>query len=220
MRLFLFMFSSLAFPAFVAHAEAMRHVVLVHGIYDSGVGLRSMAQYLTAKGCTVHSFTYRPNDGSMGLDVVAGQLAAFVKQELPPAGKFDLVAFSMGGLVARSYIQDAGGAKRLRNFVSISAPNHGTLLAHLLWNPAGRQMRPDSGFLNHLNSDVACYGGIPCLTLRTPFDLAIIPSVTTEMTFAKNVEVHIPLHPLMVLSGRVNDTVFDFLIQAKPGKIQ
>jgi len=40
------------------------------------------------------------------------------------------------------------------------------------------------------------------------------------MTFAKNVEVHIPLHPLMVLSGRVNDTVFDFLIQAKPGKIQ
>lgn len=198
----------------------MRHVVLVHGIYDSGVGLRSMAQYLTAKGCTVHSFTYRPNDGSMGLDVVAGQLAAFVKQELPPAGKFDLVAFSMGGLVARSYIQDAGGAKRLRNFVSISAPNHGTLLAHLLWNPAGRQMRPDSGFLNHLNSDVACYGGIPCLTLRTPFDLAIIPSVTTEMTFAKNVEVHIPLHPLMVLSGRVNDTVFDFLIQAKPGKIQ
>ena len=220
MRVLLSIFLSLAFPVVAAQAEVMRHVVLVHGIYDSGKGLRSMAKYLTAKGCTVHSFTYKPSDGSVGLDIVAGQLAAFVKHELPPAAKFDIVAFSMGGLIARSYIQDAGGAKRIRNFVSISAPNHGTLLAHLLWNPAGRQMRPDSDFLNHLNSDDASYRNISCLSLRTPFDLAIIPSISTEMSFAKNVEVQVPLHWLMVLSGQVNDTVFDFLNQAKPGKIQ
>jgi triacylglycerol lipase len=202
-----------------AKADAMRHVVLVHGIHDTGDGLRCLAKFLASKGCVVHSFTYTPSNGSVGLDVLAGQLATFVKQELPPADKCDLIAFSMGGLIARAYIQDLGGARRTRSFVSISAPNHGTLLAHLLWNPAGRQMRPDSAFLTHLNSNLASYHDIPSLTIRTPYDLAIIPSTSTELSFANNIEVAVALHPLMVFSGRVNRTVLDFLHQVKFAKL-
>jgi triacylglycerol lipase len=198
-----------------APANTIRHVVLVHGIHDTGDGLRFLAKYLASKDCVVHSFTYTPSNGSVGLDVLAGQLATFVKRELPPPNKCDLVAFSMGGLIARAYIQDLGGAKRTRSFVSISAPNHGTLLAHLLWNPAGRQMRPNSTFLNQLNSNLACYQNIPCLTIRTPYDLAIIPSTSTEMSFATNLEVAVALHPLMVFNERVNRTVFDFLNEVK-----
>jgi triacylglycerol lipase len=144
------------------------------------------------------------------LEDLAKEFAVYVNRELPDVRKFDVVAFSMGGLLTRFYLQH-GGAKRVRKLVTISSPNRGTLVAWLLWNDAGKQMRPHSDFLNSLNSDLGCYRTIPWLTIRTPFDLTIVPSSNTEMPVAVNTKTVVLAHPLMISNDRVVQQVFEFL---------
>jgi pimeloyl-ACP methyl ester carboxylesterase len=60
-----------------------------------------MRRWLEERGYRVLAVDLKPSNGSVGLDKLAEQLREFVECELTPAGPFDLVGFSMGGLVSR-----------------------------------------------------------------------------------------------------------------------
>ena len=109
------------------------------------------------------------------------QLDAFVNTHIPPEEKFDLVAFSMGGLVSRYYIQKLGGYKRVRRFVTISTPNHGSVLAWLRGEVGVKQMRPGSEMLRDLNGDMSKLVPLDYTSIYTPVDLTIIPAVSSRM---------------------------------------
>jgi len=106
-----------------------RPVLLVHGIWKSGASFHRMARALTARGLDAHTLDLKPNDGSAPLEDLAAQIAAFAADRFP--GPFDLVGFSMGGVVSRYYLQRLGGAERVRRFVTIPSPHHGTMTALL-----------------------------------------------------------------------------------------
>jgi 2',3'-cyclic-nucleotide 2'-phosphodiesterase (5'-nucleotidase family) len=44
---------------------------------------------------------------------------------------FDLIGYSMGGIVTRHYLQARNGDTRTRRYISLSAPQNGTLTAYL-----------------------------------------------------------------------------------------
>ena len=52
----------------------------------------------------------------------AKRLAAFVDDNIPAGRRFDIVAHSMGGLIARTYAAQEGGAARIDRFVSAGSP--------------------------------------------------------------------------------------------------
>ncbi len=117
---------------------------------------------------------------------------------LPPGQKFDLVAFSMGGLVARYYLQRLGGLERVDRFVTLSTPHHGTWMAYAIGNPGCRQMRPRSPFLLDLASDADRLQRLRFTSFWTPLDLIILPARSSEVAGARNVKTWITMHPLMV----------------------
>jgi triacylglycerol lipase len=133
-----------------ATRSGTRAVVLVHGIFDTAGIFRRMARLLRARGWTPHAVSLRPNTGRAGLDTLALQLKAYIDGHIGPGERIHLVGFSMGGLVARYYVQRLDGAERVRRFITLSAPHHGSRLAYLLANEACRQMRPGSAFLADL----------------------------------------------------------------------
>jgi len=184
---------SVATPAAV---DGVRRVVLVQGIYDRYVG--NMQEMLSRKGWELFTVRLKPNDGSVGFEVMAGQLEAFVNANVPAGEKFDLVGFSMGGLVCRYYIQKMGGYLRVRRFVTLSTPNHGTLWACLSGRAGVKQMRPGSEMLRELNGDVSKLGALDYTSIYTPLDLTIVPATSSRLEGAHNVVVWVPLHPLMV----------------------
>src|SRR5271166_2129662 len=98
-------------------AGRVRRVVLVHGIYNSGRYMGNMKSLLAARGWQVYCVSIKPNDASVPFEVMARQLSAFVSANIPAGEKFDLVGFSMGGLVCRYYIQKMKGWKRVHKFV-------------------------------------------------------------------------------------------------------
>jgi triacylglycerol lipase len=183
-------------------APGIRRVVLVHGIYNSGNRMNGMKRYLEARGWQVYAVSIKPNDASITFDAMGAQLADFINANIPRGEKFDLVGFSMGGLVSRYYVQKMDGYRRVRRFVTVSAPNHGTFWASLGWLPGVKQMRPDSAMLRDLNGDLSKLAPLGYTSIYTPLDLSIIPATSSRMPVGRNVVVWAPLHPLMTMLPR------------------
>lgn len=111
-----------------------RIVVLVHG-YNSRpeklAGLKSALQTTEVHHRVVWSFRY-PNDGPVrdSGQLLASELARLRKAH--PDARVVIVAHSMGGLVARTAIEDAeldpGNVEQL---IMVATPNQGSLLAFL-----------------------------------------------------------------------------------------
>ena len=177
-------------------------VVLVHGIKDDSRKMEPMARHLHGVGRPAHAISLKPSWGEVGIDELAGQLDEFIRGKIPPAQKFDLVGFSMGGLVCRYYLQRMNGLHRIDHFVTLASPHHGTLMAWLAWNRGGSQMRPGSAFLRDLNRDLAVLECVKFTSIWTPLDLMIVPASSSRTGIGREIKIWMPAHPLMVLHPR------------------
>jgi triacylglycerol lipase len=173
-------------------------VLLIHGLKDDSRKMRRLERHLREAGREVHSLDVLPSWGQVGLDVLAEKIVAFVGQTFAPEQRFDLVGYSMGGLVCRYYLQRLGGLERVRRFITIAAPHRGSVLAWLVPNAGGRQMRPGSAFLRDLESDADRLKQVGFTSLWTPFDLIIVPFRSSIVSYAKNLRLWCIAHPLMV----------------------
>lgn len=65
--------------------------------------------------------------------------------------KVDIVAHSMGGIVARYYVQQLGGEKSVRHLITIATPHQGIPWARYSVFPGIRELAPDHPTLTALN---------------------------------------------------------------------
>ncbi|MCH7797632.1 MAG: alpha/beta fold hydrolase [Planctomycetes bacterium] len=126
-------------PLEVLPAGVGRVVVIVHGLDDPGWMWRDMAPALLDAGHVVVRFEY-PNDQAVAdsTDLMAMEFASLRARGVRQA---DIVAHSMGGLVARDlltrkayYHGDGTGGDRfpaVGRLVMIGTPNHGAPMARL-----------------------------------------------------------------------------------------
>lgn len=177
-------------------------VLLVHGIIRTSAVFRTMSASLTQLGWTVHTLNLKPNNGILGLDQLATQVADYVDQVFAPEQPFDLVGLSMGGLVTRYYVQRLGGIDRVQRFITISAPHQGTRMAYLSARLGCVQMRPDSDFLKDLNKDANMLERLNFTSIWTPWDYVIVPASSSQMPVGRDVQVRVFAHALMVRDRR------------------
>ena len=159
-------------------------ILLVHGIDDSGARFSRMKAALVGRGLgPVRAMDIVPSDASISIEGMASQVrdAACALQRKTCAPRIDLVAFSMGALVARYFLQRQGGRSVVRRFISIAGPHHGTLIAYLRQNEGSRQMRPGSALLRGLNADVNPWGDVEVFSFWTPLDLMVIPATSSRL---------------------------------------
>jgi triacylglycerol lipase len=154
-------------------------VVIVHGIDGSALDVSRLARALRAAGREVLTPSLSPNDGSAPLEQLSAQLATYLETHLPRR-PFDLVGYSMGGIITRHYVQTHGPDAGVRRYVSLSAPHQGTWTAFLRSGPGARQLRPGSSFLTALNADTSVFDTIPATSFWTPTDLIILPPTSSR----------------------------------------
>jgi triacylglycerol lipase len=177
-------------------------VLLVHGIDDTLAVFDTMTTYLQTLGWVVYSLDLMPCNGDIGLDELAHQISDYTDKTLVPDQFFDLVGFSMGGIVSRYYVQRLGGIKRVQRFVTISSPHNGTVTAYFRLNAGCHQMRLGSPFLKDLNQDAATLEQINFTSIWTPLDLMILPAVSSSMPVGREVLVNVVAHPWMLTDAR------------------
>jgi len=164
-------------------------VVLVHGIDGSGRDMARLARALRASGRCVHTIDLEPSDGTAPIEELSGQLESFVATHLHGDEPFDIAGYSMGGIVARHYLQERGGHLRVRRFVSISSPHNGTLVAWLRKKSGARQMRIGSEFLEHLSHPDSLAKLPPTTSFQTVTDLIIVPFTSSNLPCARNIKL-------------------------------
>ncbi|HYW82923.1 MAG TPA: alpha/beta fold hydrolase [Spirochaetia bacterium] len=182
-------------------------VVLVHGIWDTPSVFNRMRACLETAGRSAFAVSLKPNNGSVTLEHSADQLRQLIDARLGPRGFLDMVAFSMGGLVARYYAQRLGGLERMSHLVTISTPHCGTRTAYLQPFPGVREMRPGSPFMQDLDRDAAGLARISVTSIWSPLDILIFPAVSSRLPFGREVRIPVLLHFLMPGDRRVIEAV-------------
>lgn len=189
-------------------------VLLIHGIYDTVAKFTALTAYLEQAGWSVHCFNLTPNDGTASLAILAEQVADYVQKNFAPDQKIDLLGFSMGGIVTRYYLQRLGGHTQVQRYISISAPNNGTWLGFGLPRTGVLQMRPGNAFLEDLNRDYAVtLANLQITILWTPYDLMILPPISSRLAIGKEIVIPVPLHAWMVSDRRTLETVKALLLE-------
>ncbi len=170
-------------------------VLLLPGYTDDEDDLKTIAAYLWEAGFQVYPFSPRPSDGSVLLEDLALQLQAYIELTFGPEQAVDLVAFSMGGLISRWYVQKLGGDQRVQRLITLATPHNGTLYAYMPVNSPGlHQMQPGSDFLNELNEDLSPLTRINFTSIWTPLDLTVFPATSCLMDVGKMVRLMLPHH--------------------------
>lgn len=122
-------------------------VVFLHGLFATAGVLRPMRLTIEREvPALTAALSYAPG---RGIASIAESLAELVDR-LPSGVLVHLVGHSMGGLVARWYVQELGGDPRVVQTISLAAPFLGTERARLMPATAGRDIRPDSAVLKRL----------------------------------------------------------------------
>jgi triacylglycerol lipase len=176
--------------------------VFVHGLHQTGgLSFGEVRRRLEAKGCECFAPTLTPSDARDGLDRLAGQLKEHLDARYGPDERLSIVGFSMGGLIARHYLQELGGAPRCDRLVTVSTPHHGTWSSWFHPGKGARQMRPGSAFLRRLQETEDRLGGMRLISYRSPFDPVILPSDSPMWARAENREFPGYIHTRVTRSG-------------------
>lgn len=133
-------------------AEARLPVVLLHGFIDNRSVFVLLRRSLTQHGRRqIESLNYSPL--TCDIRTAAEMLGRHVEEicERTDCERVDIVGHSLGGLIARYYVQRLGGDVRVRTLVTLGTPHGGTRVAPLAdAHPVVRQMRPGSPVLEEL----------------------------------------------------------------------
>lgn len=180
-----------------------QRVVLVHGFAETGRAFAWMKHRLEKMGCECYVPRMKPSDGRGGLANLAHNLKRDIDNRFGADSRISVIAFSMGGIISRYYLQELGGAERCDMLVTLASPHNGTVAAWCYPTLGAGEMRPDSDFLRHLDETEHRLGSMPVVSYRTRFDLIILPSSSSIWNRAENIEVPVLLHPLMLSCNRI-----------------
>lgn len=177
--------------------------ILVPGFSDDEGILRGLERYLQEAGLAAYAISPQPSDGTVEIEMLAQRLAATIEQRFTADTMLNLVGFSMGGLICRSYLQQYGGAARAERLITVATPHQGTWTSYIYNRPACIQMRPGSQFLADLNQDLSALQQLNVTSIWTPFDLTILPATSSYLPLGEMIQVWSPFHYTLLLDPRI-----------------
>jgi len=137
-------------------------ILLVHGLVDNRSVFTVLRRALRRRGFgRVRTVNYSPFTSD--IREAARVLGRYVEALCAQTGyeRIHVIAHSLGGVIARYYVQRLGGDARVHTLVTLGSPHGGTGVARLLPLPIIRQLRP--------GSDVVAELARPAYECRTRF---------------------------------------------------
>jgi len=117
----------------------------------------------------------------------------------------NIVAHSMGGLVARWYIEELDGGKNVNKLITLGTPHRGTEMAKLtFWTAGAKSMIPKNEFIKELNSSPLAKG-VKYVAVWSKVDELVVPSERAKLEGAKNVHPGLFTHIYLPMAQKVFD---------------
>ena len=188
---------------------ARRPVLLLHGWVHNRSAFLLMQHGLRRAGFgPVHTFEYPSFAGD--LDEMAHRVGPAVQRLLATSGRDScvLIGHSMGGLIARQFVQELGGDRFVDTVVTLGTPHRGTYSAYCGVGRPAEQCRPGSDYLQRLER-TATPGATHWISYYSDLDFMVTPAVSAKLTHpalgATNVRIRDMGHLSMLLSPSLLD---------------
>jgi hypothetical protein len=151
-------------------------VLLVHGLVDNRSVFSVMTRSLKRRGFAhVCTWNYSPllTDIARG----AADLGAHIERICEQTGhdRVHVVGHSLGGLLARFYVQRHCGDRRVESLVTLGTPHSGSMWAHIVPTPLIRQLRPGSPVIREL-AEPAPGCRTPITAIYSDLDQMVLPT--------------------------------------------
>jgi hypothetical protein len=177
-------------------------VVLVHGFLASAGVFRPLRARLEREtGARVATFSHAPG---VGIRRIARRLARLVDQ-FPRGTRITVVGHSLGGIVARWYVQELGGHERVARTVSLGSPFGGIDVVPLF---VGADLHEESALLRRLR-ERAHVCGVPHTSIVGDEDTVVVGVDTASLGFGDVVVVPRRGHNALLFCDRVAGLVID-----------
>ncbi len=166
-------------------------VIVVPGYGGNVSSLDPVVAELRRQGRDV--VVFRPTAGGTGdLRVQARGLGELTRATMRRTGdtSVDLVGYSAGGVVARLFVRDDGGARVVRRVLTLGSPHHGTDVAQLAEDAVGscpkacEELSPDSDLIRQLNAGDETPTGPRWITVRSSSDRVVTPTASASLSGA------------------------------------
>jgi len=194
--------------------EGSSPVILVHGYLHRPGYWRHFRSRLRALGIRSIEAVDLHRAGS-GIEQQAERLARDVEHILDTyrADSAVLVGASLGGVVARYYLEALGGKDKVTHLITIGSPHHGSYLAYLLPTKIGRQLQPGSELLDELNTDEGSPSAYRTLCFYSIMDNLTVPSRSATLKHAENFTIYYTGHISLLYHPRVIRHTADFILK-------
>jgi pimeloyl-ACP methyl ester carboxylesterase len=168
-------------------------VVLIHGFFATAGVFRPMRGRLEREvGARVATFTHAPG---VGVNRIAKQLARVV-EKIPEHARVHLVGHSLGGAVARYFVQELEGHERVVQTISLASPFGGAALARRMPVFVGADLHAASDLLARIRSR-AHVGAVPHTSIVGGEDRMVVGAKAATL----------PRSDVVVLPGRGHNTL-------------
>jgi triacylglycerol lipase len=153
-------------------------LVLVHGLWDTPKLFRHLVAALGGERDPLLLPNLQHRFGATRMQPLAERLEAAISTAYGPSQTIDLLGFSMGGVIGRTWIQLLGGHRRTRRFLCVASPQNGTPLAQPCpsWLLGGiAELKVGSPLLRQLNSSLEDLESLDCRSFYSPTDQVVVP---------------------------------------------
>jgi pimeloyl-ACP methyl ester carboxylesterase len=153
---------------------ALPPVVLVHGVYNNSAVWLFVRWVLRRRGFSVSAFSYSSFFSSLdevvrNLDRHAGDV-----EKAHPGKKIVFIGHSLGGILIRTWLLVPSNQTRAAAVLTLGTPHGGSKLASMAPGPMVKNITPGAALIERLRN--APSPDIPCLSLVSPADEAVLPA--------------------------------------------
>lgn len=182
-------------------------IIMVHGVIDNHSIFTVLRRSLSRRGFgRVISLNYSPLTDDIRR--VSRRLAMLVESVCRETGyeRVHIVGHSMGGVIARHYVQCLDGDARVHTLVTLGSPHMGSAYAKVLPHSLARQLRPESDFIQELNQPApGCRTRM--IAVWSELDQVIVPQRNARIVHpdlnSRNVFIRGVGHMSLPVDGRV-----------------
>lgn len=189
-------------------------VVLLHGLYQNRACCYWLQLRLAVHGYRVVTINLPPWKDLESLTEKLDQTLARLRQELA-IQQVDIIGHSMGGIIARNYIQRRGGAPYIRSCITLGTPHFGSRLAVFAITSLAQTLIPRSPLLSQLNRshwppNVALH------SIYSATDNLLLPTRSGQSPLARNYRIGHCGHMLLLYHPHVFNRIHTVLQEVGP----
>jgi triacylglycerol lipase len=196
-------------------SEQQQPIILLHGLFQSPACWLWFKFCLRRRGFSaVHTIALPP---WKDVEILTERLAKRVDELRQANGlqKVHLIGHSMGGIIARNYLQIRGGAHKVDHCLLIATPNGGSKLAPFALSSLGRLLMPGSPFLQRLaTTPLPTQARIS--TIYSRHDNMVLPYEHARLDGARNIELTGSGHTSLLFRPRVLRNIVELLKEDRP----